>query len=116
MQLFLDAARVLTQISTYTHTHIHTHTHTHTHLSIQLCREDGKIELLTKGDNNRVGDRGLYAPGQLWLNREDILGRAAGYVYLSAGKCVGGNMQAALAFLLEWTSTHSFVIWVFSAG
>ncbi|GAB5032125.1 signal peptidase i [Nannochloropsis oceanica] len=41
-------------------------------------KEDGKIELLTKGDNNRVGDRGLYAPGQLWLNREDILGRAAG--------------------------------------
>ena len=51
---------------------------TYTHLSIQPCREDGKIELLTKGDNNRVGDRGLYAPGQLWLNREDILGRAAG--------------------------------------
>ncbi len=50
----------------------------HTHLSIQHYREDGKIELLTKGDNNRVGDRGLYAPGQLWLNREDILGRAAG--------------------------------------
>lgn len=41
-------------------------------------RSDGKIELLTKGDNNRVGDRGLYAPGQLWLDREDILGRAAG--------------------------------------
>jgi len=36
------------------------------------------VELLTKGDNNRVGDRGLYAPGQLWLGREDILGRAAG--------------------------------------
>lgn len=44
----------------------------------RLSRKNGKIELLTKGDNNRVGDRGLYAPGQLWLNREDILGRAAG--------------------------------------
>ena len=33
-----------------------------------------QIELLTKGDNNRVDDRGLYAPGQMWLNREDILG------------------------------------------
>jgi len=51
--------------------------HTPIHPS-NLCRENGKIELLTKGDNNRVGDRGLYAPGQLWLNREDILGRAAG--------------------------------------
>lgn len=37
-----------------------------------------KIEVLTKGDNNRVDDRGLYAPGQLWLQREDILGRARG--------------------------------------
>lgn len=39
---------------------------------------DGKVEVLTKGDNNRVDDRGLYAPGQLWLQREDILGRARG--------------------------------------
>lgn len=33
-----------------------------------------QIEVLTKGDNNRVDDRGLYAPGQQWLQREDILG------------------------------------------
>jgi len=38
----------------------------------------GEVELLTKGDNNRVDDRGLYAPGQLWLKREDILGKAVG--------------------------------------
>jgi len=41
-------------------------------------KELGKVEVLTKGDNNRVDDRGLYAPGQLWLQREDILGRARG--------------------------------------
>jgi signal peptidase len=41
-------------------------------------KKDGKVEVLTKGDNNRVDDRGLYAPGQLWLQREDILGRARG--------------------------------------
>jgi signal peptidase len=41
-------------------------------------QKDGRIELLTKGDNNRVDDRGLYAPGQKWLKREDILGRASG--------------------------------------
>eukprot|EP00600_Ochromonadales_sp_CCMP1393_P017987 CAMPEP_0175020204 /NCGR_PEP_ID=MMETSP0005-20121125/13993_1 /TAXON_ID=420556 /ORGANISM="Ochromonas sp., Strain CCMP1393" /LENGTH=174 /DNA_ID=CAMNT_0016278043 /DNA_START=83 /DNA_END=607 /DNA_ORIENTATION=+ len=41
-------------------------------------KEDGTVEVLTKGDNNRVDDRGLYAPGQLWLRREDILGRAKG--------------------------------------
>jgi len=41
-------------------------------------KPDNEFELLTKGDNNRVDDRGLYAPGQLWLKREDILGRAVG--------------------------------------
>ena len=37
-------------------------------------KSNGEVEVLTKGDNNRVDDRGLYAPGQLWLKREDILG------------------------------------------
>lgn len=32
--------------------------------------------ILTKGDNNRVDDRSLYAPGQLWLSPTDIVGRA----------------------------------------
>eukprot|EP01041_Mallomonas_annulata_P007156 gene7156-14572_t len=41
-------------------------------------KPNGEVEILTKGDNNRVDDRGLYAPGQLWLKREDILGRARG--------------------------------------
>jgi len=33
---------------------------------------------LTKGDNNSVDDRGLYAPGQLWLAKKDVVGRARG--------------------------------------
>lgn len=33
-------------------------------------REDGKMKILTKGDNNSVNDRGLYAPGQFWLDRK----------------------------------------------
>ena len=41
-------------------------------------KKNGEVEVLTKGDNNRVDDRGLYAPGQQWLKREDILGRARG--------------------------------------
>eukprot|EP00669_Euglena_mutabilis_P007276 TRINITY_DN2615_c0_g1_i2.p1 TRINITY_DN2615_c0_g1~~TRINITY_DN2615_c0_g1_i2.p1 ORF type:complete len:202 (-),score=89.55 TRINITY_DN2615_c0_g1_i2:182-745(-) len=36
--------------------------------------------LLTKGDNNQVHDRALYAQGQLWLERRHILGRAKGYL------------------------------------
>jgi signal peptidase len=37
-------------------------------------------EILTKGDNNPVDDRGLYNPGQLWLEPEDVLGRAKGFL------------------------------------
>ncbi|XP_013789753.1 signal peptidase complex catalytic subunit SEC11A-like [Limulus polyphemus] len=43
-------------------------------------KEDGSVKILTKGDNNSVDDRGLYAPGQLWLNKKDIVGRARGFV------------------------------------
>ena len=39
-------------------------------------REDGDVDYLTKGDNNLVDDRGLYKPGQQWLKRSDVLGRA----------------------------------------
>ena len=36
--------------------------------------------VLTKGDNNPVDDRGLYNPGQYWLQPEDIIGRVLGHV------------------------------------
>lgn len=36
------------------------------------------IDYLTKGDNNSVDDRGLYHEDQLWLKRDQILGRARG--------------------------------------
>eukprot|EP00128_Syssomonas_multiformis_P001780 Colp12_sorted_trinity150504_noHs@13949 len=40
----------------------------------------GEPIFLTKGDHNSVDDRGLYARGQLWLERDDIVGRARGFV------------------------------------
>jgi len=43
-------------------------------------RENGTVKFLTKGDNNSVDDRGLYAPGQLWLENKDVVGRARGFV------------------------------------
>jgi len=43
--------------------------------------EDGNVKLLTKGDNNSVDDRGLYAPGQLWIRRKEVVGRARGLVF-----------------------------------
>lgn len=42
-------------------------------------RENGTVKFLTKGDNNAVDDRGLYAPGQYWLERKDVVGRARGF-------------------------------------
>lgn len=52
------------------------------HLCIphSFCRADGTVKFLTKGDNNNVDDRGLYAPGQLWLTKKDIVGRARGFL------------------------------------
>lgn len=38
------------------------------------------MKFLTKGDNNSVDDRGLYAPGQLWLTKKDVVGRARGFL------------------------------------
>ena len=37
---------------------------------------DGQLKMLTKGDHNNIDDRSLYAENQLWLRREDVLGRA----------------------------------------
>merc|ERR1712064_35927 len=34
---------------------------------------NGKQELLTKGDNNNLDDRGLYNEGQLWLEDTEIM-------------------------------------------
>lgn len=43
-------------------------------------KSNGTVKFLTKGDNNSVDDRGLYAPGQLWLTKKDIVGRARGFL------------------------------------
>nr|WCZ58606.1 signal peptidase complex catalytic subunit SEC11 [Andalucia godoyi] len=40
----------------------------------------GKELILTKGDNNPTDDRGLYADGQMWLTRDDLVGKAVGSV------------------------------------
>jgi hypothetical protein len=49
-----------------------------------IFRTDGYIKFLTKGDDNPIDDRALYSPGQLWLERKDIIGNVKGYAsYLS---------------------------------
>ena len=34
------------------------------------------MKILTKGDNNRVDDRGLYAEGQMFIEPKEVIGRA----------------------------------------
>lgn len=49
-------------------------------IEYNFCRKNGTVKFLTKGDNNSVDDRGLYAPGQLWLTKKDVVGRARGFL------------------------------------
>ena len=53
------------------------------HRIIEVHRDEpsGKLRLLTKGDNNPTEDRALYNPDggkKLWLEEEEVLGRAKG--------------------------------------
>ena len=56
--------------------------------------------LLTKGDNNRIDDRTLYAAGQQWLKKEDILGRAVGTLRYVGMVTIYLNDYPALKFVL----------------
>ncbi|KAJ3170461.1 Signal peptidase complex catalytic subunit S11A [Irineochytrium annulatum] len=40
----------------------------------------GQQYILTKGDNNRVDDRGLYNPHQMWIREKDVVGRVKGFL------------------------------------
>jgi len=50
------------------------------HRVLKVHENNGSTKFLTKGDNNRVDDRGLYAEGQLWLTPKDVVGRARGFL------------------------------------
>merc|ERR1712070_84413 len=63
-------------------------------------RPDGEVDLLTKGDNNPVDDRGLYPPGQLWLNERHIIGRAKGFLPYVGMVTIVMNDYPYLKFLL----------------
>eukprot|EP01080_Neovahlkampfia_damariscottae_P007355 gene7355-11677_t len=51
------------------------------HRLIRVHERKGlEFDMLTKGDNNPVDDRGLYAAGQDFINETDIMGRARGFL------------------------------------
>lgn len=57
-------------------------------------------EYLTKGDNNPVDDRNLYAPGQLWLRREDMHGKGVAAVPYAGMVTIYLNDYPLLKWLL----------------
>lgn len=52
----------------------------HRVLRVHERRKQDHIDVLTKGDNNYGDDRALYKPGQEWLHKHHIMGRAVGYL------------------------------------
>jgi len=63
-------------------------------------KSTGEVDILTKGDNNYVDDRGLYPPGQKWLNRSHIIGRAKGYLPLIGMVTIIMNDYPSLKYAL----------------
>jgi signal peptidase len=62
--------------------------------------EDDDVRMLTKGDNNRVDDRGLYNRGQLWLRQHEIMGRAQAWVPYVGMFTILLNDYPALKFVI----------------
>ncbi|XP_038971406.1 signal peptidase complex catalytic subunit SEC11A-like [Phoenix dactylifera] len=52
----------------------------HRVIKVHERQDTGEVNILTKGDNNLIDDRPLYAQGQLWLQQHHIMGRAVGFL------------------------------------
>eukprot|EP01097_Dermamoeba_algensis_P010089 TRINITY_DN72_c0_g1_i1.p1 TRINITY_DN72_c0_g1~~TRINITY_DN72_c0_g1_i1.p1 ORF type:complete len:193 (-),score=26.12 TRINITY_DN72_c0_g1_i1:200-778(-) len=61
---------------------------------------DLEVEFLTKGDNNPVDDRGLYPPGQLWLEKNHLMGRVYGHLPKVGMVTIIMNDYPALKFFI----------------
>mmetsp|Transcript_34914 Transcript_34914/g.52544 ORF Transcript_34914/g.52544 Transcript_34914/m.52544 type:complete len:184 (+) Transcript_34914:113-664(+) len=51
----------------------------HRTMNVHTSKQD-TFSYLTKGDNNQVDDRGLYAHRQLFITKKEIMGRARAYM------------------------------------
>eukprot|EP00922_Rhytidocystis_sp_ex-Travisia-forbesii_P003325 GHVS01004866.1.p2 GENE.GHVS01004866.1~~GHVS01004866.1.p2 ORF type:complete len:127 (-),score=24.10 GHVS01004866.1:29-409(-) len=69
---------------------------------IVSIHQSGKSDfaVLTKGDNNSVDDRGLYAKKQLWLRKDNIMGTAVGFLPHVGMITIWLNDYPSLKFLL----------------
>ena len=68
-------------------------------------KESGEVDMLTKGDNNAVDDRGLYAASQSWINKEHVIGRAKGYLPYVRAALLHTTYIALAAVLLCYAAT-----------
>merc|ERR1712226_883306 len=63
-------------------------------------KPDGSLAILTKGDNNQVDDRGLYAHRQLFIGRKEVMGRAQGFLPYVGMITIWLNDYPSLKYLL----------------
>ena len=68
------------------------------------------MDILTKGDNNQVDDRGLYAASQSWINKEHVIGRAKGYLPYVRALARALSRPALCSFLSLARATQPFLL------
>ncbi|KXS13525.1 putative signal peptidase complex catalytic subunit SEC11A [Gonapodya prolifera JEL478] len=62
--------------------------------------ETGKQYILTKGDNNPGDDRVLYNHNQMWIHREDVIGKVQGFLPYAGMVTIIMNDYPQLKFAL----------------
>ncbi|XP_057504449.1 uncharacterized protein LOC130787952 isoform X1 [Actinidia eriantha] len=72
----------------------------HRVIKVHELRYTGEVDVLTKGDNNPVDDIGLYAHGQLWLQRHHILGRVVGFLPYFGWATIIMNEKPIIKYIL----------------
>lgn len=60
-------------------------------------------DILTKGDDNRVNDRGLYPTGKLYLDASDVVGRVVGMAPAIGYLVIPFHEYPGLFFILGFT-------------
>ncbi|GJN34178.1 hypothetical protein PR202_gb22822 [Eleusine coracana subsp. coracana] len=72
----------------------------HRVIKIHERRDGGDVNILTKGDNNDLDDAAFLYGRRPWLRRDEVLGKAVGYVPGAGWLSIGA--QETRAFLQSW--------------
>ncbi|KAJ1281720.1 hypothetical protein BS78_04G327700 [Paspalum vaginatum] len=72
----------------------------HRVIQVHERHDTAEIDILTKGDNNPDDDRMMYASGQLWIEQQHIVGRAAGYLPYAGWLTIAMTEKPVLKYLL----------------